>query len=76
MYVAFWTVLLGINGWYVGKHTALGETETAVIAGIMGFICLVAALFNGYDLYMDWQDERYERKYLASLEDFPAIEDE
>lgn len=74
-HAAFWVMITAINGWAIGRYLAKDDVTGAVIAAVLGVIAAVMSTFKIVDLYNDWQDDRYERSYLASLEN-PVIEEE
>ncbi len=74
MILGFWVTLLGLNAWDLGYGVAQGNVKVIVFSAILCAICLIASTFKGYDLYVDWQDMRYERAYLKSLED-PEVDE-
>ena len=71
-----WVVITAANAWAIGRFLAQNDTGGVVFASILGAIAAIVSTFRIVDLYSAWQDERYERAYLASLENFPAVEDE
>lgn len=73
--LAFWTTLLGLNAWDLGEGVASGDTKLIVFSAILCAICGIAGCFKGYDVYVEYLDDRYERKYLASL-DQPVVEND
>lgn len=62
-----WVALTGVNGGLLGWDLAAGSRH-AWFSGTMAVICLLFAVFSVHDFWVEWQDERYERKYLAELD--------
>lgn len=71
----YWVALTALNGGMAGFSAADGDVKWAWFSGILGTICAIYATFAIYDWYIEWQDERYERKYLASLPDVELLGD-
>lgn len=73
--VVFWSVMTFINGWSIGRFLAKGDTIYVVFSSVLGVASAIVTVMHVIDLYHDWQDRQYEKKYLASIE-FPAIDEE